>query len=107
MKHLAILLLLGCGLAYGDSFRCGHGIIEEGDSTFRLLRICGEPTWVEVVEKQIPMRVYQQHLGIHVYDYSTIRYEEWTYNFGRSKFMRRLRIENGKISRIETLERGF
>jgi hypothetical protein len=106
MKILAIPLLLGCGLAYGDSFRCGKSIIEEGNSTFRLIRKCGRPDWVEVVEKQIPMRVYQEYLGRYMYDYTTVRYEEWTYNLGPHQFMRRLRIQHGKITRIETLERG-
>ena len=33
--------------------------------------------------------------------------EEWTYNFGRNKLMRRVRFVNGVVEVIETLEYGY
>ena len=33
--------------------------------------------------------------------------EEWIYNFGSNRFMTLLRFENGRLTTIETLEKGF
>ena len=81
-------LLLGLAVtvpAYAD-MRCGTAIISEGDSVLRLLDACGEPT---LGDRAL-------YLGDAV----------WTYNFGPTEFMKRVRIRDGVIRRIETLGRG-
>jgi len=36
-----------------------------------------------------------------------IEVETWTYNFGPTRFMRRVSFENGRVVRVETLRPGF
>ena len=53
---------------YADSFRCGRKLVREGDSTARLLTLCGEPRFkdsgteeIRINGKDIDKRVQRWH----------------------------------------------
>ena len=101
---LAALLLPAAAPA--DSMRCGSQLITEGDSIEEVLALCGEPmdrrrTWIvrqprfEFGGRDIP---FQGHDEVPV--------DVWTYDFGASRLMRRVRFVAGKVDSIETLQHG-
>lgn len=108
MKYLLMfaLVLLGIDAAY--ALRCGNRLISEGDSTAKVLAECGQPTLVEQREELVPIINRHPHLRRgYNYDYIVVPYEAWTYNFGPQRFMQRLRIRNGRVTRIESLGYGY
>lgn len=109
-KALCIALALSTALLPGraaaDTLRCGSQIISEGDTIDEVLALCGEPverkrTWItrqprfEYGGQEIP---FPGHEDVPV--------DLWTYDFGSSRLMRRIRFVAGKVESIETLEHG-
>jgi hypothetical protein len=92
--------------ATADSLRCGSRVISEGDSIDEVLAYCGEPverkrTWIrrqprfEYGGQEIPFPGEED-----------VPVDLWTYDFGASKLMRRIRFVAGKVDSIETLDYG-
>ncbi len=124
--HPLLLLFTVCGLAASMSaqaLRCGTKVITEGDIQIKVLHYCGEPEYTnESVVYQL-IRVpwwYDTERRGHraATDWSThkgptrqieveVLIEEWIYNFGPHKFMRRIRFKNGYVVRVDTLEYGY
>lgn len=101
---LAVLLLPAAAPA--DSMRCGSQLITEGDSIDEVLALCGEPaerrrTWIvrqprfEYGGREIPFQGTEE-----------VPVDVWTYDFGASRLMRRVRFVARKVDSIETLEHG-
>lgn len=105
----AILALAGLAVpGKAHAFRCGNKLVVEGDTAGAVLAKCGEPT--EISRKPIlrppviwrngrPYRVPGGDIEVIV--------EFWVYNLGPNKFMRRVRIEDGEVTAIETLGYGY
>jgi hypothetical protein len=106
MRPLLTLLLLLPFAAPAWALRCGTGVVNEGDSTFELLHVCGEPTLREQTERRIAYDLYDHLQGRYVTAYDTVPVEIWTYNFGPQRFVQRITIEDGRIQRIESLGYG-
>ena len=103
---LAALLLAGPAVA--DSFRCGNKLITDGDSADKLIARCGEPTGVTLTT--ILGRPVGWRFGSPYYlsnDLVEVAVEYWTYNQGPNKLMRRLRLEDGIVTEVETLGPGY
>jgi len=103
---LAALLLAGPAVA--DSFRCGNKLITDGDSADKLIARCGEPTGV--TRTTILRRPVDWRFGRPYYlsnDLVEVAVEYWTYNQGPNKLMRRLRLEDGIVTEVETLGPGY
>ena len=105
-RALWLVALLLPSAAPADSMRCGSQLITEGDSIEDVLALCGEPverkrTWIvrqprfEFGGQEIP---FQGHDEVPV--------DVWTYDFGASRLMRRVRFVAGKVDSIDTLEHG-
>ncbi|MEJ2650850.1 MAG: DUF2845 domain-containing protein [Gammaproteobacteria bacterium] len=82
--------------------RCDIGDIHKGASQYEVLQRCGEPAFKDT----------RQEERLTVVDKNTnrltiTRVDEWTYNFGPTKFLRILRFENGELVDVETGDRGF
>jgi hypothetical protein len=103
---LLLAATLMAGIASADSLRCGSQLITEGDSLDEVLAHCGEPTerkrtWMtrqprfEYGGREIPFEGRED-----------VPVDTWTYDFGSSKLMRRIRFVAGKVDSIETLEHG-
>ena len=108
-RTLLVASLLGWSLyaAPAEAFRCGGRIVSEGDDISRVYYICGEPAstqhWTEV--KVRPIYHYAHYRPSH--GPVEIQVEEWTYNLGARRFMRRLRFENGVLVKIRELRYGY
>jgi hypothetical protein len=101
---VAVLLLSAA--AGADSLRCGSQLITEGDTIEEVLARCGEPvertrTWIrrqprfEYGGQEVPFPGQED-----------VPVDLWTFDFGASRLMCRIRFVAGKVDSIETLERG-
>jgi hypothetical protein len=87
-----------------EAMHCGSAVIGNGDTVDKLLEFCGQPESVKtypIVRTPVDPtgRVYR---GFR----EELRVEEWTYNFGPSQLMTRLRIENGYVTDVRYLGYG-
>ena len=109
--HMPVLLLAATLLsqaAAADSFRCGTKLITDGDSADKVRSLCGPPT--EVTRSEILRRPVIWRFGRPYYlsdEQVPVSLEYWTYNLGPHKLMRRLRLEDGLVTQIETLGHGY
>jgi hypothetical protein len=110
MKRAAILVLgLLCAAPAFSAFRCGTKLVSEGDTRSEVARKCGEPTEV-VAQKSVFRRPVIWRYGRPYFigdDYMEIEVENWIYNLGPNKLMRRLRFEGGVLADIETMGYGY
>ena len=122
MRHNAILLSasLGIALVVGpaqiasaeESMRCGSRLISQGDGKDKVRKLCGEPS-------DVSMRGYVRRAPVYEYGWGYNRYEYygpgwvdmpveiWTYNFGSSKLLRKLRFVGDELEAIETSGYGY
>jgi hypothetical protein len=124
MRALLILCigmaaLLGAAgvVAPADTMRCGSRLISVGDPADKLLVECGSPTTVDEWEEERfyyfdtppppeQYRTFERHeRGYRVRAF--VKVELWTYNNGPSRFIEYVRIENGRIRKIETGKYGY
>ncbi|WP_018718480.1 DUF2845 domain-containing protein [Arhodomonas aquaeolei] len=92
------LVAAAVALASGDALalRCGNHLIQQGDSTQRVARHCGEPDYIEHrAEAFVPGTGYVSDV------------EAWYYNRGPQQFLRVLTFRNGDLVREETGSYGF
>ena len=82
--------------ASSTTVRCGKGFVSVGDTKAEATQKCGKPESKD--KSTIPKS--RSHTG------KAIKVEEWTYNFGADRFMKRLRFEDGRLRGIESLGRG-
>ena len=98
--------LLFASASAADTLRCGSKIISEGDTIGKVEQYCGEPvekkrTWMtrqprfEYGGREVPFPGSED-----------VPVDVWTYDFGASKLMRRIRFVAGKVDSIETLGYG-
>lgn len=119
MKPFLVKLFVVCSLllihseAFGDkSVRCGTRLVFIGDETAVAVDACGQPDHAEQWEEGENAWIQQR------FDYREERYiaprlikgpirvEVWTYDLGPGRFNRRLYFRNGKLNRIESVEKG-
>jgi hypothetical protein len=107
MRRWLLLLCLCVVAAPAAALRCGTQIVSKGDSSLLLRERCGPPTQIDRYEGQVPLDRYDPFTGQWYLDYGTDPYEIWTYNFGPSRFITRVRIRKGIVESIETGGYGF
>ena len=93
MKSICILagLLLTATVAHAETnMRCDNGILSLGDSKYDTLTKCGEPAMKDS---------FPQPVGTGS---ATVTIDEWTYDFGPSRFVYKVRLEGGRVVRIES-----
>ncbi|MGI9294868.1 MAG: DUF2845 domain-containing protein [Pseudomonadales bacterium] len=112
---------LTVGLTLADpvmALRCDRKIVSEGMPQGEVRKYCGEPTSTQertIVRAGIPRsqnrtqsdRRGRQELLFADRSYEEIVVEEWTYNFGRHRFIYVIRFENGRVTAIEDLGYGY
>jgi len=102
------------GWAASD-FRCGSKIIPIGERKTDVLRKCGVPlnvmTWEEVrTRREFGSGVLDPDPGFRrwpLWVEEWVSIEEWEYNLGPNQFIRYLRFENGRLTRITEGDYGF
>lgn len=107
LRFLLLLCLLALAAGPAQALRCGSGIVDVGDTTLDLLRTCGKPVLKERFEEPLVGRRYDPGTGSYFPYAGTSSYDVWTYNFGPSRFVQRIIIQNGRIYRIESEGYGF
>lgn len=92
-----------------DSLRCGSRLVTTGDGKDKVRSLCGEPTSVSLTGV-----VRTGGYGYGPYDYSyfgptwtELPVELWTYNFGSSKLLRKLRFVGDELVEIRTEGYGY
>ena len=91
ISALASLPVLFAAPAHAG-LRCGHELVQEGESAAQLLLACGDP----MLRQTIAIANTSTTEGV---------VEQWTYNFGPGTLLQIVTIEAGKVSRIEDGER--
>jgi len=92
-----------------DSMRCGSRLVSVGDGKDKVRTLCGEPTSVSfagVVERP------GHYDGPYDYWYFPPSWVElpveiWTYNFGPTRLLRKLRFVGDELEQITTDGRGY
>jgi hypothetical protein len=98
-------LLLASG-ASADSVRCGSKVITEGDPIERVRQYCGEPTETQRTWMTRQPRFEYGGQEVPFPGREDVPVDLWTYDFGPSKLVRKIRFIAGKVDSIETLEHG-
>jgi hypothetical protein len=95
-----------------DSMRCGSKLITVSDGKDKVRTLCGEPSSVSFqgVIRRAPR--YEYGYGYNRYDYYgpgviEMPVEVWTYNFGSSKLLRKLRFVGDELDDIRTDGYGY
>jgi hypothetical protein len=99
----------GYGFAADGPGDCAQTGIARGMSKYRLLAQCGEPVSKVADVVQAPVDAYDR-----VYDpqqrysgWQIVYREEWVYNFGPSRLMRVVHLDDARVVDIEFGERGY
>jgi uncharacterized protein DUF2845 len=105
MKGWLLLLVLACmpTLTFAQSLRCSNKIISEGTTSQELAALCGDP--VQVEHKTIYNDVSTGTRNVAASSTIEIHVEMWIYNFGPNQLMERIWIQDGVVTRIESLGR--
>jgi hypothetical protein len=102
--HAALVVLALLAASPARAMHCGSVVISNGDTLDKLLEFCGQPESVKtypIVRTPVDAngRVYR---GFR----EELRVEEWTYNFGPSQLMTKVRIEYGYVTDVRYLGYG-
>jgi hypothetical protein len=93
--------------AAADSLRCGDRLASSGDSIYEVHSICGDPDAAvhrieyRTVRIRVPVPCYDEH-GCRHCDREIERtvevvVYEWTYDFGRNRFVEYVGFEDGRL----------
>jgi hypothetical protein len=109
------LLLFACALPTTsaiaeDTMRCGTRIISVGDGKDKIRSICGQPAAVTFVGS-VGRRAFPSY---EPYDYGyfgpawvELPVEIWTYNFGSTRLLRKMRFIGDELVEIRTQGYGY
>jgi len=104
----------GYGFTANATRRCEPRRVVEGLSKYRLVSQCGEPITKRSENALKPLfarpEIYRRDGDPYAYrnQYFTPVYrEEWVYNFGSRYPMRRVTLEDGRVTNVESIDRGF
>lgn len=103
----------GYGYADGQPWRgrprkstCDPAVLSVGKLTLEVLSLCGDPAVRD--EWQEGVGLVSEVGGVHYpAGVATRTIALWTYDFGPSQFVRYVRIEEGKVTRVETGSYGY
>lgn len=93
--------------AAADSLRCGDRLASSGDSTYEVHSACGEPDAAvhrveyRTVRIRVPAPCHDEH-GCRRCDAEVVRtlevvLDDWTYDFGRNRFIEYVHFEDGRL----------
>ena len=109
------ILIAWAGTA--QAMRCGSRLISEGDPGDKVVTECGQPTSVDGWEEERydyfdrlpPANRYREfeRYGNAYRVRAFIRVEIWTYNYGPSRFLDYVRLENGIVRKVYSGGYGY
>lgn len=97
---LALLFLTSSADA-GDTLRCGSALISIGCTAGEVLYKCGEPASGSQRES-VTINGHRSYRTI-----ITNSIEDWIYNFGPNRFQYLITMENGRVIRLQSLDKGY
>lgn len=103
---MALMLMSTClPASAGETMHCKQQVINTGDTLTTVQDKCGSPS--DIREYSLPA-TYLNANGDRVIDPSKLptEYQEWTYDFGPTRLMRRLYATDNKVTKIESLGYG-
>jgi hypothetical protein len=85
---------------------CDPATLQEGKLTLEVLSRCGEPAVKDAWEEEVGVA---QEVGGQVLSAGVVirLVSIWTYDFGPTQFIRFVRIEDGKVTRVDTGSYGY
>ena len=105
LRRYPALVLLGLiAAAPAHAMHCGSVVISNGDTVDKLLQFCGEPESVKTYPI-VRTPVDPQGRVYHGFR-EELRVEEWTYNFGPTQLMMKVRLEYGYVTDVRYLGYG-
>lgn len=112
---LAAFLPLGSAGALDMDFKCGSSIVAVGDRAYDVLKKCGDPAYVESwqevrVRGDIGSWMLEPQKRFYIgplFAKELVTIEEWEYDLGPNRFIRYLRFENGRLTRVNTGDYGW
>lgn len=124
MNQLAWVIVTASLLFSSTSFafRCGHSLVQIGDTQDYVNDVCGEPDNIRSHYERRANAVRadnnqfsyngirqfpNQSAGVGISNYAEIEVlvEDWTYDFGSERLNKIIRFENGRLVEIESLGR--
>jgi hypothetical protein len=91
MKALTMAIassVIALALPAQADIRCGHDLVQDGESVAQLLLVCGEP-------------MLRQTIGVRETPAGEVLVEQWTYNFGPGTLLQIVTVEGGKVAKVE------
>lgn len=105
-KVIALLVFVAIfGLvaeAGSTTLDCDGRIVVIGYTKAEVLLKCGEPDFKDSWQEELTL-TYDPDLERRIF----VTIEEWTYNFGPTRFLYILRFKNGRLIHIRTGEYGY
>jgi hypothetical protein len=106
---VTVVVVLSALCEYGharDGLRCGTRLVALGMSQDEVIVLCGEPSWAsswqEVLERGTLLNKKDFVRATVI-----VNFEEWTYNWGPTRFMSYLLFRNGVLDRIHSGGYGY
>ncbi|WP_224981856.1 DUF2845 domain-containing protein [Geomonas agri] len=91
--------------AYADeTVRCKGGIVSVGDSAGEVLAKCGQPATTTQSSKKVVQKDQQSSPTRSI---TNIIVDNWIFNFGPNEFQYQLELQDGRVSRIQSLDYGY
>ena len=104
---LCVVFPAGPARASDEIFRCGNNTAVRGDSTVRVLSLCGQPDFKERMGDRGEGTVVRSDQGVASFKGEKKRVEKWHYNRGVGDYIYALTFENGVLERVESTGRGY
>jgi len=109
------LLIAAASPIMASDFMCGSKIINTRDYKYDVLRKCGEPSHVEIweevrIKRDFGSGLSEMEMGLYrwpLFVKELVTIEEWEYNLGSNRFIRYLRFENGRLTRVTEGDYGY
>lgn len=121
VKGWAIAVLLGglatSATAHADSMNCKNRIVSTGDTRYQVKSTCGDP---DDASQRVEYRTVRGRVagpctrqGDRIVCSDTreqvveVVIDEWTYDFGKNRFLQHLTFEQGRLTTVRTGGYGY
>lgn len=115
---IAVATVLLSTSASAESIRCGHKLASKGDSLYEVRAVCGEPDAsdrrmeVRTIRRRVSGPCFKDDEGRtrcgRVEERSVeVVIDEWTYDFGKRRFLHYVTFEDGRLVQVRTGSYGY
>lgn len=102
---LFLLTIQATGFASDTgTMRCNGGIVSIGDTAGEVISKCGQPAFATQREQK---KIEEGPKGSRERTVTVVTIDDWTFNFGPNQFQYQVLLENGRVTRIESLDYGY